>query len=122
LLAIAYLSFSQILITFVPFRIYYKFFADRHIRPDADATEEKILVVRKALLRGIKRLPWKAKCLAQALAGKLLLRKLGLSGTIYLGVRKDTGKLEAHAWLKCGNQFISGKEGYKKFTVVQIIS
>ena len=69
-----------------------------------------------------KYLPWKAKCLAQALAGKLLLRKFGLPGTIYLGIKKDSGKLEAHAWLICGSQFISGKEGHKKFTVVQEIS
>lgn len=117
-----YLSFSQLLIAFIPFRKYYTFFVDKRIDPDVVISDEKILIVRKALLRGIKRLPWKAKCLAQALTGKLLLRKLGLPGTIYLGIKKDTGKLEAHAWLMCGNQFISGKEAYKKFTVVQVIS
>ena len=122
LLAIAYLSFSQFLILFIPFRIYSAIFVDKHMVHDVDITGEKILIVRKALLRGIKRLPWKAKCLAQALTGKLLLRRLGLPGTIYLGIKKEAGKLEAHAWLMCGNQFISGKEGHKKFTIVQVIS
>ncbi len=122
LLATILLYFNQLLIIFIPFRIYSPIFMDKPDKQYLDITDVKILVVRKALLRGLKYLPWKGKCLVQALTGKLLLRKLRLPGTIYLGIKKDTGKLEAHAWLIAGNQFISGKEGFKKFTVVQMIS
>lgn len=120
-LATVFLYFSQLLIMFIPFRIYSSIYRDKQTL-EPNITDEKIWMARKSLLRGIKYLPWKAKCLAQALAGKLLLRKFGLPGTIYLGIKKDSGKLEAHAWLICGSQFISGKEGHKKFTVVQEIS
>jgi hypothetical protein len=38
---------------------------------------------------------------------------------MFLGVNKDEEKnLTAHAWLKCGEIFITGKRGYQKFTVV----
>jgi len=122
LLATVYLYFSQLLILCIPLRVYFPLFADHPKSDYQKITDEKILVVRKALLRGLKYLPWKGKCLAQALTGKLLLRKLGLPGTIYLGITKDNGNLEAHAWLISGNQYISGKEGHKKYTVVQEIS
>jgi hypothetical protein len=122
LLATAFLYFNQLLIVFIPFRVYSAFFNDKPDRCYGKVTYQKVLIVRKALLRGLKYLPWKGKCLAQALTGKLLLRKVGLPGTIYLGIKKDTGKLEAHAWLISGHQFVSGKEGHKKFTVVQEIS
>ena len=122
LLATIFLYFCQLLIIFIPFRIYSPIFLEKPSKQYLETTDEKILVVRKALLRGLKYLPWKGKCLVQALTGKLLLRKLRLPGTIYLGIKKDNGKLEAHAWLIAANQFISGKEGYKKFTVVQTIS
>lgn len=122
LLATLFLCFCQFLIIFIPFAKYYPFFEDKQKKDTGKTSDEKILIVRKALLRGVKYLPWDGKCLVQALAGKMLLRKFKMPGTIYLGVAKNTGKMEAHAWLMCGNHFISGKEGHKNFTVVQIIS
>ena len=122
LLASILLYLNQFLIIFVPFRIYSRLFIDTHQNLNAEPSDQQILIVRKALLRGLKYLPWKGKCLVQALTGKILLRLLGLSGTIYLGVKKEDDKLKAHAWLIAGNTFISGKEGHKKFTVVQEIS
>ena len=122
LLATVFLYFNQLLIVLIPFRVYSAIFKDKPGRVYRKVTYNRVLIVRKALLRGLKYLPWKGKCLVQALTGKLLLRKLGLPGTIYLGIKKDTGKLEAHAWLTSGHQFVSGKESHKKFTVVQEIA
>lgn len=63
--------------------------------------------------------PWESKCLVQAVVGKIMLRRLGLANTLYLGVRGDGGNgLQAHAWLRCGDVILTGGSGRKEFTVV----
>ncbi len=61
-------------------------------------------------------LPWKSRCLAEAIAGKAMLRRRGLPSTLYLGLAKDSqAALEAHAWLRCGSRILTGggaREGY----------
>jgi len=121
-LASVFLYFSQLLLLFAPFRWYIPLYMDRKNRKDKTVTDEKLLLVRIALLRGLKYLPWNGKCLVQALSGKLLLRIFGLPGTIYLGVMKKEGTMKAHAWLISGETFISGKDVHSKYTVVQQIS
>jgi hypothetical protein len=122
LIASFFLWFCQLLILCIPFRWYIPLFKDRKNIEYLKATPENILVVRKALLRGLNYIPWNGKCLVKALTGKLLLRMFHLPGTIFLGVRKEGSLMKAHSWLKSGDHFISGKEGHKKFTIVQQIS
>lgn len=63
--------------------------------------------------------PWESKCLVQAIVGKILLRRLQLTNTLYLGVGRDgDNKLIAHAWLRCGTVFVTGGAGRERFTVV----
>jgi len=66
-------------------------------------------------------LPWDAKCLAQAVAGKWMLQRRGLPSTLYLGVDRvyDGEKwLEAHAWLRCGTDIITGEPEHQRFKVL----
>lgn len=80
-----------------------------------------IRLVRQALKRLSRRTPWESACLVQAIAGKKMLQKRGISSTLYLGVTKDeqkVKKMKAHAWLRCGGIIVTGKEGFKQFTVV----
>lgn len=57
--------------------------------------------------------PWESKCLVQALTAQRMLKKRRISSTLYLGVAKDGGDgLKAHAWLRCGQIFVTG--GYNK--------
>jgi Transglutaminase-like superfamily len=82
-----------------------------------------IEVLKKNTRRLKKRLPWKVKCFEEAIAVKKVLEKHQIKSTIYLGVSKDkNSKLIAHAWLKIGNDFITGKKGYENFTVVGFYS
>jgi hypothetical protein len=63
--------------------------------------------------------PWKARCLAQAVAGMWMLQRSGLPGRLYLGV--DHGKenwLDAHAWLSCGTEIITGEAEHDRFKVI----
>ena len=65
--------------------------------------------------------PWDAKCLAQAVAGKWMLQRRGLPSTLYLGVDRvyDGEKwLEAHAWLRCGTDIITGEQQHERFKVL----
>ena len=60
------------------------------------------------------------KCLAQAIAAQRLLKKKHIPSELYLGVHKTNGALKAHAWLKCGERYITGKKGSNQFTTVAI--
>ncbi|MCX6276632.1 MAG: lasso peptide biosynthesis B2 protein [Bacteroidetes bacterium] len=112
----------QFLVFFIPFRWYIPLFTDHGKNSREKITVAKTLIVRKALLRGLHYLPWKGKCLVQALTGKVLLKMVHIPGVIFLGVAKEDDRLKAHAWLKSGNQFICGQEGHKSYTIVKEIS
>ena len=63
--------------------------------------------------------PWDSNCLAQALAAKRMLERRRIRSTLYLGVRKDDrGQLQAHAWLRWGDQLITGGRGHEDYAVV----
>lgn len=69
--------------------------------------------------------PWQSVCLPQAVAGQWMLKRRGISGTLYLGVAKTDAKpeqLAAHAWLSCGGLILTGKEGHRQFTIVSTFS
>lgn len=66
-----------------------------------------------------RHLPWECKCLAQALAGKAMLKRRGVSSTLYLGLAKNAAaQLQAHAWLRCGPRILTGGQGMADFTVI----
>lgn len=44
--------------------------------------------------------PYRATCLRQSLALWWLLRRHGIPGELRIGVRKDGGRLRAHAWVE----------------------
>lgn len=49
-----------------------------------------------------------ARCLPQAIAGYCLLRRAGLTGTVRLGARVESERLDAHAWLECDGFIVTG--------------
>jgi hypothetical protein len=63
--------------------------------------------------------PWQSLCLAQALAAAAMLRRRRLPGTLYLGVaRGEDRKAHAHAWLRCGDDILTGGRTYKRFAII----
>lgn len=87
-----------------------------------DLPPDKLPAVRRlgrAIARVSAHTPWESKCLVQAIVGKILLRRLGLPNTLYLGVGRDEkNAMIAHAWLRCGDVYVSGGAGREQFTVV----
>lgn len=61
-----------------------------------------------------------ATCLTQALATSLMLRRIGVSAFLRIGVAKGSkGQLEAHAWLESHGRIIIGKQkGLYRYTVM----
>lgn len=68
-----------------------------------------------------KRMPWTCNCMVQALTAKNMLARRGFPSTLYMGVAPgENGEMDAHAWLRYGNMFISGRTGAERFTVTTI--
>lgn len=65
--------------------------------------------VQWAVPRAAKHVPWRSDCLVQATAGQNWLQKHNILSEIDLGARRlPNGALDAHAWLKCQDQVITG--------------
>src|SRR5262245_62019589 len=67
-----------------------------HAGPAAAAVAGR---VRRLLAMAARGLPWRSTCLMNASAGKVMLARRGVPATLYLGVRRSSTELEAHAWL-----------------------
>ena len=77
-----------------------------------------VMEVRRIVRAVSRRMPWTCNCMVRALTMKKMLARRGISSTLYMGVAMDkNGQMEAHAWLRCGNQYISGKTEMNRFTV-----
>lgn len=57
----------------------------------------------------------KAKCLKKALIIVLVAHQ---RPTVYFGVKKGEFGMEAHAWTKVGDRFLTGWEGHEDFKVI----
>jgi hypothetical protein len=81
--------------------------------------------VGRAVCSAASYTPWESVCLPQAVAAQWMLKRRHVACTLYLGVAKDEvtpEKLKAHAWLRCGDLILTGREGHRKFTVVSTFS
>jgi len=66
-----------------------------------------------------RHVPWSAECLARAFAARTMLRRRGLPSTVYVGVAKDPDEtLASHAWLRCGDDVVTGAKGRHRFRVI----
>ncbi len=98
-----------------------------HLRSESpvkleDKHKKTVWLVKESVRRAASITPWRNKCFEQAITAKHMLDKRGTPSTLYLGVKKNNGRLEAHAWLRCGEQIIAGQKNYKKYTVVNFFS
>ncbi|WP_375501778.1 lasso peptide biosynthesis B2 protein [uncultured Jatrophihabitans sp.] len=66
------------------------------------------------------RVPWTCTCLMQSLVGAVLLRRRGLGSTLHLGVAKAKAResLEAHSWLICGDEVLTGASQLDRYVSV----
>jgi len=80
--------------------------------PSREVTQvelQQIRAVSWAVTKSAVRLPIGARCLAQALVARAMLRRRGIDSTMHFGVaRPDTATFEAHAWLEAAGVEVTG--------------
>lgn len=110
------LATARLVVRLVPFRVYARMMgrdADSPTAPAPDAAHR----VGRAIASVSGHVPWRCRCLEQALAAKAMLRLRGISNTLYLAVARETA-LEAHAWVRSGDVCVTGQAEFDRYTVV----
>jgi hypothetical protein len=111
------LAAARLLVLLVPFRVYsHAIGRDAESAPETRAPGE-LHRLSGAIESVSRHVPWRSKCLEQALAAKALLRRRGISNTLYVAVARDVA-LEAHAWVRSGNVYVTGQAEFDRYTVV----
>jgi hypothetical protein len=89
---------------------------------DIITTDDKeiAILVGKIIQQAANHTPWQSACLVQSLTLMRMLRKRAIPAMFYLGVNKSD-EMKAHAWSVYGDEILTGKDGYEKFTVVSSI-
>ena len=119
--AFLWLALSRLAILVVPFRRIAPFLGHTMAETSSDASELRPLArhVSWAVQTASRYTPWESKCLAQAMAAKMMLKRREIPSTLYLGVLKEGHKgLSAHAWIRCGDRILTGARGHRQFAVV----
>jgi hypothetical protein len=117
--AVLALVAGRLTVLLVPFRVYSKVLGRPMTESPqaATAAPESLRAISEAIVDAGRRVPWTNKCVEQALAAKLMLRRRGLSNTLYFGVARDV-TLEAHAWLRSGDVCVTGEAELERYTIV----
>jgi len=117
--AVLYLLAARLALIFVPFpRL------ARRLGSFVPATDARVSQVRTqapddqvqlaeavswAVTRAARYLPFKAVCLPQAMAARLMLKRRGVRSIMHFGAAKGTDKpLDAHAWLDAAGVEVTG--------------
>lgn len=82
--------------------------------------------IGQAVRFGAAHTPWQSACLVQSLAAMAMLRRRGITGTLYLGVARNVDgapmPIDAHAWLCCGSMTVTGAIANRQFVTVACFS
>lgn len=66
-------------------------------------------LVSWAVTRAAAHVPFRAVCLPQAMAGRIMLKRRGVASAMHFGAAKGTDKpLDAHAWLDAAGVKVTG--------------
>ena len=88
------------------------------VEPEGTTDQKLIRRVRWAVEATSRRVPWKCKCLAQAMIARSMLGRRGVSGTVHFGLTKSSASLEGHAWLQTGDTTVTGRVGLHNYTTM----
>ncbi|MFN8488221.1 MAG: lasso peptide biosynthesis B2 protein [Caldilineaceae bacterium] len=92
-------------------------------RLGAPVAHQPVEQIRRAVQAVSGYTPWTSNCLAQALAANRMLHRRRLPSILYIGVAKQHNQpLTAHAWLCCGERFVTGEAGWQQFTPITCLT
>lgn len=107
-------SFSLLLALINKEKVYQQVKALRineQVERNSPLTESELVTLAdiKASLRLIEKYaPWRPMCYNRALTARKLLHKYHIPSKMFIGFRKKEGEMDGHAWVKCGNLFVTG--------------
>lgn len=94
-------------------------YMEESVHQVSETEQYTINKVKWAVTLAILHAPWKGKCLVAALSAQTMLKKRGIDSTLYLGIARDkNSNLIAHAWLRSGQDIITGGFEHRWFTAV----
>ncbi len=116
------LAVWKVLILCLPFRQWSRWsgrFQSETLKEDRQVERPRLSDIKRSIEVTARWVPWRSKCLDQALAAQGMLARRQLPSTIYYGMIKDgAGNWVAHAWVRCGDQWVIGYHPQKQYTVV----
>lgn len=113
------LHWSRFRILFTPFEQIAGQLGDAQVEtPDVEISANCLPQLKTAIRRAVKYALHDSNCYDQALTGMVLCRRRMIPATIYFGLSKDDGKLNAHAWLRCGHFVLTGSGMKNKYTAI----
>jgi len=99
----------RIALSLVPFprfqALLARFRAQASVKSGAGPTTEQLARDVRVVSNYVPR----ATCLTQALAGQVLLQHCGHRAVVHVGVAKEGGLIQAHAWLESGGKVVIGE-------------
>ena len=109
-----YVAYYRLCLLLVPMPRIEKMIGVHGAESEAEETLETIKLAKLVgfhVNRVTAHLPLKRKCFVRALSARKILMKRGVNTTLYLGVGKEDGNMVAHAWLRCGQLYVTGGNG-----------
>ncbi|MFC1832337.1 lasso peptide biosynthesis B2 protein [Thermodesulfobacteriota bacterium] len=95
-----------------------------NIRPLSEHQKNIAIMVGESIASASGYTPWDSACLIQSFTAQQMLKKRGIPGVVFIGVRKDDSgedTLKAHAWSQCGDRIITGHLGHDEFNVISVL-
>ncbi len=115
------LAVAGLAIAVLPFR-HVKLLAASSIRRPEPTRQERLTMARRirwAIIGASARVPWRALCFQQGLAAQLMLRRRGVPSVFYYGAAQDDQSgLQAHVWVRDGDDDVIGGEMADRFVVL----
>jgi len=116
--ALIALAIARVAMALLPFRRIAVWLGTAGAETPATASAEEIHIAQEigwAVGTLGRRVPWDGRCMAQALAASVMLRRRGLEGTVSFGARTGAAGFEAHAWLRLGPCVVTGGPAHQSF-------
>jgi Transglutaminase-like superfamily len=127
--AVAYLLAARLALVFIPFPVLARrlgsFVSPSDPRAAAGraamaaAQTQTAAEIGWAVTRAARYVPFKAVCLPQAMAARVMLKHRGIGSVMHFGAAKGNGKpLDAHAWLDAAGVEVTGYPVAKDFAEI----
>ena len=116
--AIIWLALARVALVLLPFRVVAAHLgevcppavaAERLDKSGDDPRETAVATaVGWAVRLMAAKAPFRAVCLQQGVAAKMMLRRRGIQSALHFGVARKAGGLDAHAWLDTAGAKVTG--------------